>query len=589
MSAEQNIKDNTSNKEVLSKKSETVTGDIYVQDVHKYFGVTRALNGCNFSANFGEIHAIVGGNGCGKSTLAKVMSGVLPIDKGKVSVMGHTPTSPVMARNMGVATVFQEVMIAEEASVVDNLFVGSDSFWYKNLTQREKVLKAQELMEDLAGEYIDPYTQAFNLSLPIKAWITIGRAFLRENTKVLILDESSAALDFDSTERLFKKMRELRDNGVAVFIVTHRIAELIRISDKATVMRDGKDVGVLEKKDLNEKNLLGLMTGRSESGEKSKSIAVQTKTEKVVMRAENLVVWPESKPVNFEVRRGEIVGVTGLDGNGQDDFVKILAGVQEGYGGTTEVLDINNKFTKYNSLMDAKKNGIAFVSGDRKKEGILPNLSIYENLVVPLYRTTSKAGWLGFINWLELNGIYEWEVERLSIKTGPRDNLIGSLSGGNQQKVMIARSLATHPKILVLNDPARGIDVSTKRDLYVHLRKFVEEGNTVIFLSSELEEFIGLCPKVIVFRHGTIFDIFENEKVNGDTLLEGMFGQTAGIGSTSISKSSNINSEEKTNNINTYNENPTAENKKIIKIIDFDKEKKSTENNSGKKIKIKKF
>ena len=589
MSAEPNTKDNTSNKEVLSKKSSTVTGDIYVQDVHKYFGVTRALNGVNFSANFGEIHAIVGGNGCGKSTLAKVMSGVLPIDKGKVSVLGHVPTSPVMARELGIATVFQEVMIAEEASVVDNLFVGSDSFWYKNLTQREKVLKAQELMEDLAGEYIDPYTQAFNLSLPIKAWITIGRAFLRENTKVLILDESSAALDFDSTERLFKKMRELRDNGVAVFIVTHRIAELIRISDKATVMRDGKDVGVLEKKDLNEKNLLSLMTGRTESGEKSTSVAVKTKTDKVVIKAENLVVWPESKPVNFEARRGEIVGVTGLDGNGQDDFVKILAGVQESQGGTTEVLDINNKFTKYNSLMEAKNNGISFVSGDRKKEGILPNLSIYENLVVPLYRTTSKAGWLGFVNWLELNGIYEYEVDRLSIKTGPRDNLIGSLSGGNQQKVMIARSLATHPKILVLNDPARGIDVSTKRDLYTHLRNFVEEGNTVIFLSSELEEFIGLCPKVIVFRHGTIFDIFENEKVNADTLLEGMFGQTAGIGSTSLSSSTNSNIPNKTNETKTYSKKLDNVDRKIIKVVDFDKQKKSKENNSDKKIKIKTF
>jgi len=589
MSAEQNIKDNTSNKEVLSDKSETVTGDIYVQDVHKYFGVTKALNGVNFSANFGEIHAIVGGNGCGKSTLAKVMSGVLPIDKGKVSVLGHVPTSPVMARELGIATVFQEVMIAEEASVVDNLFVGSDSFWYKNLTQREKVIKAQELMEDLAGEYIDPYTQVFNLSLPIKAWITIGRAFLRENTKVLILDESSAALDFDSTERLFKKMRELRDNGVAVFIVTHRIAELIRISDKATVMRDGKDVGVLEKKDLNEKNLLGLMTGRTESGEKSTSVAVKTKTNKVVMRAENLVVWPESTPVNFEVRKGEIVGVTGLDGNGQDDFVKILAGVQVSNGGTTEVLDVNNKFTKYNSLMDAKNNGISFVSGDRKKEGILPNLSIYENLVVPLYRTTSKAGWLGFVNWLELNGIYEYEVDRLSIKTGPRDNLIGSLSGGNQQKVMIARSLATHPKILVLNDPARGIDVSTKRDLYTHLRKFVEEGNTVIFLSSELEEFIGLCPKVIVFRHGTIFDIFENEKVKADTLLEGMFGQTAGIGSTSLSSSTSSISSNKEPETNTSIKKTTNVDKKIIKVVDFDKQKKSEENNSNKKIKIKTF
>jgi len=589
MSVEQNIKDNTSNKEVLSKNSKTVTGDIYVQDVHKYFGVTRALNGVNFNANFGEIHAIVGGNGCGKSTLAKVMSGVLPADKGKVSVMGHVPTSPVMAREMGVATVFQEVMIAEEASVVDNLFVGSDSFWYKNFTQREKVLKAQELMEDLAGEYIDPYTQVFNLSLPIKAWITIGRAFLRENTKVLILDESSAALDFDSTERLFKKMRELRDNGVAVFIVTHRIAELIRISDKATVMRDGKDVGVLEKKDLNEKNLLSLMTGRAETGEKSTSVAVKTRTNKVVMRAENLVVWPGSTPVNFEVRRGEIIGVTGLDGNGQDDFVKILAGVQESHGGTTQVLDKSDKFIKYNSLMDAKNNGIAFVSGDRKKEGILPNLSIYENLVVPLYRTTSKAGWLGFVNWLELNGIYEYEVERLSIKTGPKDNLIGSLSGGNQQKVMIARSLATHPKILVLNDPARGIDVSTKRDLYTHLRKFVEEGNTVIFLSSELEEFIGLCPKVIVFRHGTIFDIFENEKVNANTLLEGMFGQTAGIGSTSISRSNNTSISEKVNETNTKLRSVDVQDKKVIKIVDFDKEKKLREENIQKKIKVKSF
>ncbi len=581
MSAEKNNMNSASQKEALSKNSDTVQGDIYVQDVHKYFGVTRALNGVNFSANFGEIHAIVGGNGCGKSTLAKVMSGVLPIDKGKVSVLGHTPASPVMARNMGIATVFQEVMIAEEASVVDNLFVGSDDFWYKNLTQREKVIKAQEIMEDLVGEYVDPYTQAFNLSLPIKAWITIARAFLRENTKVLILDESSAALDFDSTERLFKKMRELRDNGVAVFIVTHRIAELVRISDKATVMRDGKDVGVLEKKDLNEKNLIGLMTGRTETGEKSKSAALQTKTDKVVMRAENLVVWPDSKPVNFEVKRGEIVGVTGLDGNGQDDFVKILAGVQEAYGGTTEVLDVNENFIKYNSLESAKLNGISFVSGDRKKEGILPNLSIYENLVVPLYKKTSRAGFLGFIDWLELNGIFDWEVDRLSIKTGPRDNLIGSLSGGNQQKVMIARSFAQHPKVLILNDPARGIDVSTKRDLYVHLRNYVEEGNTVVFLSSELEEFIGLCPKVMVFRNGTVFDIFENEKINADTLLEGMFGQTAGINETFLSSKSNSNSATTEKKLVT---NKKIENKKIVKVVDFEKE-----NKNKTKIKIKTF
>ena len=579
MSAEKNNLDSASQTEALSKNQNTVSGDIYVQDVHKYFGVTKALNGVNFNANFGEIHAIVGGNGCGKSTLAKVLSGVLPIDKGKVSVLGQTPTSPVMARDMGIATVFQEVMIAEEASVVDNLFVGSDNFWAKNLTQREKVLKAQEIMEDLVGEYVDPYTQAFNLSLPIKAWITIARAFLRENIKLLILDESSAALDFDSTERLFKKMRELRDNGVAVFIVTHRIAELVRISDKATVMRDGKDVGILEKKDLNEKNLIGLMTGKEETGEKSQNVALKTKTDKVVMRAENLIVWPDSKPVNFEVKKGEIVGVTGLDGNGQDDFVKILAGVQEANGGTTEILNANENFIRYNSLDNARKNGISFVSGDRKKEGILPNLSIYENLVVPLYKSTSRAGFLGFVNWMELNGIFDWEVERLNIKTGPRENLITSLSGGNQQKVMIARSFAQHPKVLILNDPARGIDVSTKRDLYVHLRNYVEEGNTVIFLSSELEEFIGLCPKVLVFRNGTVFDIFENDRINADTLLEGMFGQTTGISETSITSNSNPISPANSNKMSDKKKNNQ---KKIIKVNDFSK-------NNENKIKIKEF
>ena len=221
---------------------------------------------------------------------------------------------------------------------------------------------------------------------------------------------------------------------------------------------------------------------------------------------------------------------------------------------------------------------LLFLEIEKKKE----YLSIYENLVVPLYKKTSRGGFLGFVDWLELNGIFEWEVDRLSIKTGPRDNLIGSLSGGNQQKVMIARSFAQHPKVLILNDPARGIDVSTKRDLYTHLRNYVEEGNTVVFLSSELEEFIGLCPKVMVFRNGTVFDIFENEKVNADTLLEGMFGQTAGIGETTISSKSNTPLMPSPNR---KIDNKVPE-KKILKVVDFDKEN----NNENKtKIKIKTF
>jgi len=583
-----NENNNTSNEEVLLKNINSSVGDIYVQDAHKTFGVTKALNGCSFNANFGEIHAIVGPNGCGKSTLAKVLSGIFPADKGKVSILGHTPTSPVMARSLGIATVFQEVMIAEEASVVDNLFIGSDYFWYKTMTQREKSQRAEELMDELVGEYVDPNTLAMNLSLSVKAWITIGRAFLRENTKVLILDESSAALDFDSTERLFNKMRLMRDNGAAIFIVTHRIAELIRISDKATVLRDGVDVGVLEKKDITEKNLLSLMTGKVETEYREKTSALKTQSEEVIMSAKNLKVWSESDEVNFELIKGQILGVTGLDGHGQDDFVKILAGVQDSYGGEVEIKN-NNTFLKFNNLKEAKNSGISFVSGDRKKEGILPNLSIYENMVIPLYRTTSRGGFLGFINWLELNGMYEWELERLKIKTGLKSDLITSLSGGNQQKVMIARSFAQHPKVLILNDPARGIDVNTKRDLYKHLRTYVEEGNSVIFLSSELEEFIGLCSKVLVFRHGSVFDIFEDDKVEPAGLLEGMFGQTEGIKKTNIKK--NINSDHsinKNNKLTISNDNqPTS--KKYIKVLDFDKDKKEDVFGNLKKIKVKHF
>ena len=565
----------------LSK--DKVGGDIYVQNAFKSFGVTKALNGVNLKANFGEIHAIVGGNGCGKSTLAKVISGVLPLDKGKFSILGQSPASPIEAQKVGIATVFQEVMIAEEATVYENLFIGYDGFFGKKITNREKVEKAANIMMELAGEFIDPYTIASQLSLGLKAWITIGRAFLR-NPKVLILDESSAALDFDSTERLFSKMRELKSKGAAIFIVTHRIAELVRISDRATVMRDGIDVGVLSGNEVTEKNLLSLMTGdkKISTASEIKSTPPLSKTDEIVLSANNLKVWDGEGVINLNLPKGEILGITGLDGQGQDNFVKALAGIEKPIIGevivkqSAEEQELTKKeYKKIDSLIDAKKNGIAYVSGDRKKEGIFPNMSIYENMVIPLYKgkqAKTSGGFLGFIKWGELNGIFDWEVERLSIKTGPKSNLITSLSGGNQQKVMIARAFTTTPKILILNDPARGIDVGAKRDLYKHLRNFVNDGGTVVFLSSELEEFIGLCHRVVVFRDGKIFETFEKENIEPNTILEGMFGHTK---NSQINISSATKKEE--GNIKHISKDFVAKppNRNNVKIVDFsDKSKK---------------
>jgi len=330
----------------------------------------------------------------------------------------------------------------------------------------------------------------------------------------------------NSTERLFDKMRELRDKGAAVIIVSHRIAELVRISDRCTVMRDGIDVGVLEKEEVTEKNLLRLMTGKEQKTDKTKEEAHQTKYSQVSLKAINMQVWPDSERSNFELRKGEIVGITGLDGHGQDDFVRILAGVANAYDGFTEV-DINHghKYYTIKNLEDAIKHDIEFVSGDRKREGILPNLSIVENLGISMYHKFSKIPGVRFIDWGAINDVVDWEVERLAIKTGPKENLITSLSGGNQQKVMLGRAFATQPKTLVLLDPARGIDLQTKLDLYKQLREFADDGNSVIYMSSELEEFIGFCSRVVVFRNGSIFETFTDTQINAVGILESMFGR----------------------------------------------------------------
>jgi ABC-type uncharacterized transport system ATPase subunit len=310
-------------------------------------------------------------------------------------------------------------------------------------------------------------------------------------------------------------------------------------------MRDGIDVGVLEKEEVTEKNLLRLMTGKEQKADRSVDAAHQTKYSQISLKTKNMQVWPDSNKSDFELRKGEIVGVTGLDGHGHDDFVRILAGVDNAFDGFTEVnINNENKYFSIKGLDDAIKHDIEFVSGDRKREGILPNLSITENLGISMYHKFSKIPGVRFIDWGAINDVVDWEVERLAIKTGPRENLITSLSGGNQQKVMLGRAFATQPKILILLDPARGIDLHTKLDLYKQLREFADDGNSVIYMSSELEEFIGFCSRVVVFREGSIFETFINEQINADGILESMFGHRQ---NPSFEKELNSQSTEKNN------------------------------------------
>ena len=497
---------------------------IVVTDIHKRFGETIALNGVSFKAYPGEVHAIVGENGSGKSTCAKILSGVLSADSGKVTIFGETPTNPIEARKIGIATIFQEILVAEDASIVDNLFVGSHGFWRKKVSVSTAYQLAKDIMRKCTGTDIDPDSLVSAHPISVKQWIVIARAFLTE-PKVLILDESSAALDLDATARLHEMIIALRAKGSIIIIVTHRIAELIRITDRATVLRDGKVVGGLEKSEITEQNLLELMTPKKRvlKGAQTRKEMADQSSAKVVLAAKGLGVAKGARSVDFELHSGEIVGVSGLEGHGQNEWVRILAGLIKP---STGILTIPAKGGDINILSQAiaDKSGIAYVSGDRKREGIFPNLSIYENLGIGLY--PERKGLFGLIRSKEIDIAYDDEVKRLTIKTGNKNNKITSLSGGNQQKVLIGRAFSKNPKILVLNDPVRGVDLGTKRELYDELKRFTQSGGAVIYLSSEIEEFLGFADKVQVFHNGTIFRTLVGSEITEHAMLNGMFGHT---------------------------------------------------------------
>ena len=490
--------------------------------VRKTFGPTVALSGASLRAFAGEVHAIIGGNGSGTSTLAKVISGVLIPDRGQVSILGKSATSPVEARELGVANVFQEVLVADECSVLDNLYLGSDGLFGASMNQEEKRRKANALLVDLLGEPLDLETPVGELPLSLKQWITIGRALLTD-PKVLILDESSAALDFDSTERLFRKMRQLKTRGVSILIVTHRIAELVRIADRATVLRDGRDVGALQKEEITEARILELIAGPEREKVMHGGAIPQRQSAAALLRVEEAKVWADASPVDLTLHPGEVVGIIGLDGQGQSDFARAVAGVQPLVAGRIALVR-DHVAIPITDLQSARGNAISYVSGDRKKEGIFANLSIYENLLLPVYRAYRAGGVLNIVNRTKLDPIFRWETDKLSVRMGAPENLITSLSGGNQQKVLIARAFAEKPSVLVLNDPARGIDVGAKLDLYRNLREFAARGNAVLFLSSEIEEFLNLCTRVHVFRNGAISAEFE-PPFDGHAILNAMFGR----------------------------------------------------------------
>ena len=470
-----------------------------MRGISKQFPGTRALNNVDFTLRRGEIHALMGENGAGKSTLIKVLTGVYEMDGGHVYVDGIQGEahihSPQDAQNLGISTVYQEITLCPNLTVAENMFIGRTEGAFVKWKDYEK--RAEEILNNL-GIPARARQELSSCSLAVQQMVAIARA-VDMNCKVLILDEPTSSLDEKEVEMLFSLMRDLRSRGVGIIFVTHFLEQVYAVSDRITVLRNGELVGEYAVKELPQVELVAKMMGKDlndmteleQFGQKS------APGDEVVYQAERLSSV-ESRPFNFRIRRGEVNGFTGLLGSGRSESIRAIFGADRVTGGKVRM---HGKDVKIQKPHDAMKNGIGYLPEDRKRDGIIADLSVRDNII--LARQVMK-GFFHPMRRADMERFADEYVKALSIKTASKDTPVGSLSGGNQQKVILARWLLTHPDYLILDEPTRGIDVGTKLEIQKLVLKLAEENMSVTFISSEIEEMLRTCSRLIVMRDRNI-------------------------------------------------------------------------------------
>jgi ABC-type sugar transport system ATPase subunit len=497
-------------------------------DLSRSFGETRALRSCSVSFNAGEVHAIMGENGSGKSTFVKILSGVLAPDGGEIEIAGQQLSrvaSPRAAQRLGVATVFQEVLVVRSQTVLENVWLGVDGEFRVRVSESQKRAEAAGLLRALTGEEFDLDQTVEALDLSAQQVCAIARSLIRRS-RVLILDESTSALDVSTRDRLFGLIRARCESGVAVIFISHRMDEIGEIADRVTVLRSGSNVGTLTREEVSPHGLLRLMSGDQPVAETFER-GVRKIDGRVVLRLDGVRLTHGSDVLETEIHAGEIIGVAGLEGHGQERFIRVLAGVDAPVDGAV-VRELGDRSVPIGSQAQAARLKVVYVPRDRKSEGLFEPLSIVDNFALPTSQQDATAGLLRERRRRRRLGEY---VERLRIRLGsPRDQ-ITTLSGGTQQKVLIARWLAMRPEVMVLNDPTRGVDLGTKRDIYRLLELLADSGVAVVVLSTEVEEHIALMDRVLVFREGGLFAEIPHASLSRERLIAAFFGAESESGS----------------------------------------------------------
>ncbi len=418
-------------------------------------------------------------------------------------------------------TVFQEVLVAESCSVLDNVWLGADDTWRTRVPLRDKRARAREVLTELLGRDVDLGMAVEGLSLSDRQACGIVRALLRD-PKILILDEATSALDVATRDRLFAMVGALSRQGVGVIFITHRMDEIERIGDRITVMRSGVTVGELGRGHWTPRQLVQLMTGADALGsrERERLALADSRRGEAVLSVRGLKLRPDGQPIDLEVRAGELVGLAGLEGQGGNTFLEALRGGVATEGDVVRHLD--GREVVIGSPTDAADHDIAYVPRERRLDAVFSWMSIRENFALPTLARDSRFGWLRTRSSRRRLRSY---IDRLGIVLGSPENAITTLSGGNQQKVIIARWLAYGPRVLLLNDPTRGIDIGAKNDLYALFGALAAEGLTVVMLSTELDEHVELMDRVLVFREHELFKEFGRSEVTRERLVSAFFGE----------------------------------------------------------------
>jgi ribose transport system ATP-binding protein len=518
-----------------------------LRGITKHFGATIALDGVDLEVLPGEVHALIGENGAGKSTLMNVLSGAVAPDSGSMIVDGtpYAPRGPADARGRGIAHIHQELALCAHLSVAENIVMGiepSRGGWLQRDVVNER---AATLLAEFGRSEIKPAMRVANLSLADRQVVEICRALARD-ARILLMDEPTSSLQRADVERLFETVRRLRDRGIAIIYISHFLEEVREIASRFTVLRDGRSVGSGALTDVRDEELISMMVGaqtrvsvphqaahepqaglnvtrvpepqeampepRSRLNVAQTLLSVQSE---VLLEVENLSAPPRLRVASFKLHRGEILGIAGLVGSGRSDLVRTLFGLQRATGGIVRLRGQELK------TLARIQNGFGYLSEDRKGEGLALQLPIADNVTMSRFSTCSRAGW---IDRRQQNAQTQDVVTRLRIKApGPR-GIVGKLSGGNQQKVALARLLHQDPDVLLLDEPARGIDIGSKADIYREIARLASKGKGIVMVSSYLPELLSVCDTIAVMTRGRLSPAKPASEWSADTILKVAIG-----------------------------------------------------------------